>query len=194
MASKAADRNRDNEVPLEKKLDDLYKLIDGIEIALMTTRRPDGFLVSRPMDTQKRTAGTDLWFVTDIEAHKLDELAHDPHVNLAYYKDRTREWVSVSGTAIISQDRNLVRGLYKADWKIWFPDEGGNRNGGPDDPRLALVLVEAHSVVYSKKDRPMPMVLFEMAKALVTGSAPKVADMRELNEGELKRSQTGGRG
>jgi len=194
MASKAADKNRDNEVPLEKKLDDLYKLIDGIEIALMTTRRPDGFLVSRPMDTQKRTAGTDLWFVTDIEAHKLDELAHDPHVNLAYYKDRTREWVSVSGTAIISQDRNLVRGLYKADWKIWFPDEGGNRNGGPDDPRLALVLVETHSVVYSKKDRPMPMVLFEMAKALVTGSAPKVADMRELNEGELKRSQTGGRG
>ena len=182
--AKTTDKNRDNEVPLEKKLDDLYKLIDGIEIALMTTRRPDGHLVSRPMDTQKRTAGTDLWFVTDIEAHKLDELAVDPHVNLAYYNSRSREWVSVSGTAIISQDRNLIRGLYKADWKIWFPDEGGSRNGGPDDPRLALILVEAHSVVYSKQNRPTPLVLFEMAKALITGSAPKVADLRELDEGE----------
>jgi general stress protein 26 len=193
MTTKTQDKNRDNDVPLEKKLDDLYKLIDGIEIALMTTRRPDGHLVSRPMDTQKRTSGTDLWFVTDIEAHKLDELASDPHVNLAYYKDRTREWVSVSGTAIISQDRNLIRGLYKPDWKIWFPNEGGKRDGGPDDPRLALILVEAHSVVYSKKDRPTPVILFEMAKAMLTGSAPKVSDVRELDEGELKRAQKVGR-
>ena len=193
MTNKTQDKNRDNDVPLEKKLDDLYKLIDGIEIALMTTRRPDGHLVSRPMDTQKRTSGTDLWFVTDIEAHKLDELASDPHVNLAYYKDRTREWVSVSGTAIISQDRNLIRGLYKPDWKIWFANEGGKRDGGPDDPRLALILVEAHSVVYSKKDRPTPVILFEMAKAMLTGSAPKVSDVRELDERELKRAQKAGR-
>jgi general stress protein 26 len=65
----------------EKKLDDLYQLIDGIEIAMFTTRRPDGHLVTRPMQVQERTTGTDLWFVTDVETHKLDELAHDPHVN-----------------------------------------------------------------------------------------------------------------
>jgi len=35
-----------------KKLDELYALIDGIEIAMFTTRRPDGQLVSRPMATQ----------------------------------------------------------------------------------------------------------------------------------------------
>ena len=45
----AVERNRDNAVPLEKKLDDLYKLIDGIDIAMLTTRRADGHLVSRPM-------------------------------------------------------------------------------------------------------------------------------------------------
>ena len=35
--SNAADRNRDN-APLGKKLEDLYGLIDGIEIAMFTTR------------------------------------------------------------------------------------------------------------------------------------------------------------
>ena len=30
---------------------------------------------------------------------KLRDLAADPHVNLSYYKDRTREWVSVAGLA-----------------------------------------------------------------------------------------------
>src|SRR4051794_25606431 len=98
---KTDDRERED-APLSKKLKELYELIDGIEIAMFTTRRPDGRLVSRPMATQTQAEGTDLWFVTDIESHKLDELEFDRQVNLAYYRDRTREWVSVSGAATIS--------------------------------------------------------------------------------------------
>lgn len=188
MAIDAKDKNADNEVPLEKKLDDLYTLIDGIEVALMTTRRPDGHLVSRPMQTQERTSGTDLWFMTNLESQKLEELATDPHVNLGYYKNRTREWVSVSGTAIISRDKRLIRELYKPDWRAWLGDEGGERDGGPDDPRIALLLVEAHSVVYLKKDRPMPAVLFNIVKGMVTGEQPKTGDLRELTERELKKA------
>jgi general stress protein 26 len=188
MTTKTQDRNADNEVPLEKKLDDLYKLIDGIETAMMTTRRPDGHLVTRPMQVQRRTAGTDMWFVTNIESEKLDELATDPHVNLGFYKDRTREWVSVSGIAVITRDKRLIHDLYQPDWRAWFGDEGGQRDGGPDDPRLALILVEAHSVHYSKTDRPMPLVLFEVAKGIVTGQPPKVADERTLNPSEIARA------
>lgn len=188
MVSKADQKELDNEVPLEKKLDDLYALIDGIATAMFTTRRADGHLVTRPMQVQRRTAGTDMWFVTNVEAEKLDELASDAHVNLAFYRDRTREWVSVSGMAIVSQDRRLIHELYEPDWRAWFGDEGGERDGGPDDPRLALILVEAHSVVYSKQSKPMPLVLFEVAKGVVTGEPPKVANMRTLNESEIGRA------
>src|SRR5678816_1538396 len=87
MADKAVAKNTDDAVTTDKKLDDLYDLIDGIEIAMLTTRRADGHLVSRPMQTQERTSGMDLWFMTNIETHKLDDLMSDPHVNLAYYKD-----------------------------------------------------------------------------------------------------------
>jgi hypothetical protein len=34
------------------------------------------------------------------------------------------------------------------------------------------------------------MVLFEVAKGIVTGSTPKVSDLRTLDEGELKRAGT----
>ena len=129
----------DAEQNTDKKLDDLYKLIDGIEIAMFTTRRADGNLVSRPMATQERVTGTDLWFVTDISSHKLDELENDPHVNLAYYNTKSREWVSVAGIAHVTQDRNLIKELYKPDWKAWFGDEGGDRDGSANDPRLALI-------------------------------------------------------
>ena len=186
MADKTSDKNRDSAAPTGKKLDDLYKLIDGIEIAMFTTRRADGQLVSRPMATQERVTGTDLWFVTDISSHKLDDLRNDPNVNLSYYNVKSREWVSVAGTATVTQDRNLIKELYKPDWKAWFGDEGGDKNGGPDDPRLALILVEAQSVEYLVTTKPKPVVLFEVAKAIVTGNPPKVGEQRHLNERELR--------
>lgn len=184
----ATNRNRDEEVPLEKKLDDLYELIDGIETAMFTTRRPDGSLVSRAMQTQRRTMGTDLWFMTNIESEKFEELALDPHVNVSYFRDRTREWVSVSGHAILSRDRDLIDSLYKPDWKAWLDDQGdGVRDGGARDPRIVLVLVEADTVVYSKNDRPMPLALFQAVKGMITGEPPKVADLREIGGDELHR-------
>ena len=180
--------SRSDAAPLSKKLDALYDLIEGIEIAMFTTRRRVGRLVSRPMATQTQAKGSDLWFVTDIESHKLDELEFDSQVNLAYYKDRTREWVSVSGTATVTQDRNLIRELYRRDWKAWFGDEGGARNGGPDDPRFALILVDVESVVYLKVDKPQPVVLFEVAKGMVTGSPPDVGVQRKVSGAELDRA------
>ena len=190
MAQQAKQRNRDESVPTEKKLDDLYDLIEGIEVAMMTTRRPDGHLVSRPMQTQKREHGSDLWFVTNKESDKLDELQHDPHVNLAFYRDRNMEWVSVSGIARISDDRAKIKELYEPDWRAWFGDEGGERDGGPDDPRLRLIFVEAHTAVYLKQNQPMPVTLFEVAKGIVTGQPPKTGDLRYMDEGELNRGSS----
>jgi len=176
---------------LSRKLDNLYELIDGIEIAMFTTRRPDGHLVSRAMATQTQAEGSDLWFVTDIESHKLDELEFDPHVNLAYYRDRTREWVSVSGTATVSRDRRAIHELYRPDWKAWFGDEGGERNGGPDDPRLALILVDVESVTYLKVDKPHPVVLFEVVKGMVTGSRPDIGEERQVSGAEIRSAGHG---
>ncbi len=176
------------DVPTARKLDGLYELIEGIDIAMLTTRRPDGHLVSRPMQAQDRSGAADLWFVTDVESDKLDDLESDPHVNVSFYRDRSREWVSVSGIARVTQDRAKIHELYRPDWKGWFGDEGGDRDGGPDDPRLALVLVEAHSVVYMKNDTPRPVVLFEVVKGMLTGQRPDVGETRVLEGSELRKS------
>lgn len=187
MGDRAVEKNSDNAVPTEKKLDDLYDLIDGIEIAMLTTRRADGQLVSRPMQTQEREPGVDLWFMTNIDTHKLDDLMNDPHVNLAYYDNSSREWVSVAGIATVSTDRDLVRELYKPDWKAWLGDDGGERDGSANDPRIALILVEAEAVTYMKVTKPKPVVLFEVAKAMVTGSPPDVGSIRTVSDRELRR-------
>ena len=52
------------------------------------------------------------------------------------------------------------------------------------------MLIDAHSVIYRKKDRPMPLVqLFSLAKGIVTGTPPKVTDMRSLERGRAARAR-----
>lgn len=180
-----AQRPAEGQPSTREKLGQLYELIDDIEIALMTTRRSDGSLVCRPMATQARAEGTDLWFVTNAETAKIDELETDPHVNLAYYKNGTYEFVSVSGIARLSRDPQRIRELYSPDWRAWFGDEGGARDGGPDDPRLVLVLVEAQSATYLKARHGKALTLFNVVKGVVTGERADVGTQGELNRAEL---------
>ena len=167
---------------MSNELDKLYGHIDDIEIAMMTTRRPDGHLVSRAMATQKRAAGADLWFVTCDDTPKVHNIESDPYVNLSYYKDRTREWVSVSGTAVLSRDRAKIRELWAPDWEIWFPKEGDPRHGTADDPRMALIGVTVHAAVFLEVNKPQPVVLFEMVNGWLTGSSMELGEMHYVGD------------
>jgi general stress protein 26 len=189
MSKQARDADVTSPPSTTEKLEELYQLIDGIEIAMLTTRTLDGALVSRPMQTQARRAGTDLWFMTSTDTMKIEELAFDPHVNLAYYKDGSREYVSVSGTARVTRDREMIHQLYKPDWKAWLGDEGGARNGGPDDPRIALIDVQAESATYLKSTDPRLITLFKVAKAIVTGMPPRMGNQGQLSADELLQGE-----
>lgn len=167
---------------MKTELGKLYQLIEQIETAMMTTRRPDGHLESRPMANQKSASGADLWFVTSEGTAKIRDLESDPHINLAYYKDRTREWISVSGIATVSRDRQKLRELYAADWKIWFPDQGDSRHGTPDDPRMVLIGVDVEFAVFLEVNKSRPVVLFEMAKGWATGEMPEIGTLHTVAE------------
>jgi general stress protein 26 len=164
------------------EVDQLYELIEDIEVAMMTTRRRDGSLVSRPMATQRRADGAHFWFVGRESSPKVGEMVADPNINLAYYKERTREWVSVSGVARVVRDRSKIRELYEPTWKVWFPDEGGVRDGGPEDPRIVLIAVEARSAHFMRVDKPAPVVLFdEYGRRGSRDPRPEVARIRRLS-------------
>jgi general stress protein 26 len=167
---------------MTSELEKFYDLVDNIEIAMMTTRRPDGHLESRAMATQRRAGGADLWFVTLQGAGKLRDIEYDPHVNLSFYKDRTREWISVSGVASISRDRQKIKELYAPDWKAWFPKEDDPRHGTDEDPRMVLIGIDIHAAVFLEVNKPQPVVLYEVAKGWLTGSTPDVGEMHRIQK------------
>jgi general stress protein 26 len=177
------------DTPVQK----LDALVEGMKIAMMTTRRADGHLVSRPMALQKKQPGADFWFVTERDAEKVAELRGDPHLNLGFYKDRTREYVSVSGTAILTDDRTIIRKLWAPDWKAWFEDKGGAENGSAEDPRLFLIGVKALSAHFLSVDKPQPVVLFELLKGVVTGKKPDVGKEHAVSGPAMRGTRTKGK-
>jgi general stress protein 26 len=170
---------------MNSELDKVLDMLHEIDTAMLVTRRSDGHLVSRAMATQERAPGADIWFVTAEGSGKLTEIAADPHVNLTYYNESTREWLSVSGTAVISRDRATIRTLYRSDWSIWFPaDEADRRYGTADDPRMVLIGVSVAAATYLEVNKPRPVVLFEIVKGWLTGAEPQLGETHHVSARE----------
>jgi general stress protein 26 len=112
----------------------------------------------------------------------LRDIAHDPHVNLAYYKTGSYEWVSASGVARVSRDRAKIRELYEPDWKAWFGDDGDPRHGTADDPRIVLIGIDVHAAVFLEVNKPKPVVLFELVKGWLTGERVEAGETHRLSE------------
>ncbi|KAI7852466.1 protein bli-3 [Circinella umbellata] len=184
--------NKDSStVTTEKKIEDLYNLISGIGFCMMTTHCKDtGKLVSRAMSPQTPDAPADLWFYVNENSPKVQDIEADPNVNLAFHKQNTSEWISISGTAQIVRDRNKIKKFYSPDVRPWFGDlHDGIHDGGPDDPRIALILVTADTVHYCLKDTGPTVQTFRIAKSLITGEPPKVSVERTLEQDELKHGR-----
>jgi general stress protein 26 len=115
------------------------------------------------------------------------ELRADPHLNLAFYKDRTREYVSVTGTAALSDDRETIRKLHAPDWKVWFEDLGGPYDGSADDPRLILIGVTVESARFLAVDKPQVVVMLEFLKGMVTGKSPDFGEIQQVTGADLRR-------
>ncbi len=119
----------------------LSSLIDGIKVAMLTTIGPDGSLRSRPMATLPGEFDGTLWFFTNIDSPKVDEVQLEQHVNVSYDDSDDHRYLSISGRATLSQERQKLEELWTPILLTWFPL-------GLDDPHLALLRVEADSWEY----------------------------------------------
>ena len=50
---------------------------------------------------------------------------------------------------------------------------------------MVLIGVNVESAVYLKVDKPKPVVLFEVAKGMITREAPDLGEVRRVTGGDL---------
>ena len=153
----------------------LYELIKDIKVAMMTTIEPDGSLHSRPMWNHEADKAGDLWFFTRERTPKVNELAKDAQVNLAFSDPDGQNYVSVSGTAEILRDQATVKEKWSEGLRTWFPK-------GPDDPDIALIRIHPAGGEYWDGPSRTVMQLYGYAKARLTGESPtELSDNKKVS-------------
>jgi general stress protein 26 len=118
------------------------ELIKDIDYGMFTTVDEDGSLHSCPMSMsgEIKADGT-LWFFTYSGSHKVTEVEHHPQVNVSFVSPQQQQFISISGTSQLVQDRHKMRELWKPELQTWFPK-------GLDEPNIALLKVNIHQVNY----------------------------------------------
>ena len=120
----------------------LGKLLENLDIAMLTTVGKDGYLVSRPLSTQKSSFdGRHVWFFTEADSPKVAEIRRNPKVNLAYASKDKNTYVSLAGKASVNRDPTLRAQFWNDAMKAFFPK-------GVNDPNLVLLEVEPRTVEY----------------------------------------------
>jgi general stress protein 26 len=143
----------------------LIDLIKDFDTAMLATRCADGTVRARPMAVQEVKADGDLVFCAGLDSPKVLELQQDPRV--AVILQGKTEYASLSGVASVDRNRARIHSMWKADWKIWFPD-------GPDDPNLCLIDIEITDGEYWDNSGARGVrYIVEAAKAYVKGDSPR---------------------
>lgn len=155
----------------------LAELVDGIEVAMFTTVARDGRLVSRPLRTQSIGEDGDLWFVTDRESHKSDEIEANPQVNVSYASPSANTYVSIAGSATLVFDKARLHEFWSPGLSVFYPE-------GEDDPRLCLLRVEMESVEYWDSPSGFLGSALYMAMAAITGDPGALSDNERVELGK----------
>ncbi len=74
-------------------------------------------------------------------------------------------YVSVSGQAERVVDREKIKAMWNAGVQAWYPN-------GPNDPHVVLIRVVSHTAEYWDSSSSGMVQLFNMAKAVLTGTTP----------------------
>lgn len=145
------------------EMEKVAELVKEIRFAMLTTHEQDGTLHSRPMATLQMDSDGCLWFFTGRRSSKIRDVGVQATVNLAYARLDKQDYLSVSGTAEVVEDRRKMEELWTPWLKPWFQD-------GLDDPELVLLKIKVEQADYWDAPGSKVKRLYGLAKGMVTGN------------------------
>ena len=151
-------------------VDRAWELMKKIGFAMLVTRDGDK-LRSRPMSAYPEREENAVYFLTDARHHRDDEVARDASVNLSFADTGSQKYISVTGSATLSNDRSKIKELFSTAAKAWW--------NSADDPNIRVLKVTPDDAEFW--DTPGSVISYaKMAAAAVTGTRPKIGDNRKV--------------
>ena len=152
----------------------IAELIAGIKIAMLTTIADNGHLTSRPMATQEAEFDGDVWFFTSDDSSKVQDIRSNPRVGVIYAEPAKQEYITLSGDAEISYDRDKMKELWNPLYKAWFPD-------GLETPGICLIKVNAHQAEYWDSPSGIVATTYALIRSTLTGDHGKIGEHEKVN-------------
>lgn len=166
--------NDDRAEPTGEERADLWRKVEKVRMAMLTTHDRTGAMTARPITTQQAEPVGVVWFFIPRDGGMAEELARDPRVLLNYADLSDNFFVALTGTGHVSQDRAKMRELRNPMGGAWFPK-------GVDDPNLALLRIDVEKAEYWNPGSSKLVQFFAIAKAALTHTPPHdVGEHREF--------------
>ncbi|MGJ9412943.1 pyridoxamine 5'-phosphate oxidase family protein [Aeromicrobium sp. CF4.19] len=136
------------------------ELLDGLHIAMFTTRGTDGTLRSIPMARQEVDASAELWFITARDTEHVRDVRTDPNVLLTFAGGGT--WVALTGKAAVVDDLDKLKELWSTFAEAWLPE-------GPEGENSALIRVDVDTAEYWDSPGGRTASVLSLVKSKLTG-------------------------
>jgi len=122
-------------------IDRVWKLIADIPIAMVVTHDGQGQnMRARPMAVRSARDEGAIYFLTDADAPKADEIRRNQSVCLALSDIKSQRYVSISGHAETLNDRELIKKYWSVYDKAFWADQ--------NDPRIRALRVTPESAEF----------------------------------------------
>lgn len=107
----------------KEAIDKLKILAEEITICLFCTNlKTDDGSTCRPMGVQKVCDQGNLWFFSEKNSDKNNDIATNKNVQLFFSHPVKNSYLVVNGEAKITMDKNKIEELWNPLVKIWFPE------------------------------------------------------------------------
>jgi general stress protein 26 len=151
-------------------VDRVWDLMKKIGFAMLVTRDGDK-LRARPMSAYLERGSNAIFFLTDARRHKDEEIAGNPNVNVSFADAGEQKYVSVTGTAVVSNDRAKIKQLFSTPAKAWWESA--------EDPNIRVIRITPDDAEFW--DTPGSVISYvKMAAAAMTGSRPDIGENRKV--------------
>ena len=114
------------------------------------------------MALQEMDEEGNLWFLSANDSHKNKEIEMNPSVQLLFQGSDYSDFLTLYGTAAISEDKAKIKELWKPILKTWFTE-------GENDPRISVIKVDPESGYYWDTKHNMAVGLVKRIAGAIMG-------------------------
>jgi general stress protein 26 len=162
---------KDAQMPAEEAIDTIWYLAKSIDFCMFVTwdgeRQRARPLSARPDRDEHR-----IYFLTDVDGAKDEQIERFPKVTLAFSDIRAHDYVVITGDARVSDDRAKTRELWTRADEAWWDSA--------DDPAIRVIAVEpADAELWKGPNRLVAGA--KMLTAAVTGAKVDFGENRKID-------------